>query len=619
MKNSTCAHYNRLCENDNNKEPIKLSNLHIYNMIWGIAEMYGGMTSAMLYRAKLFREFEVGKTLTIITLWPDQDVRKTERHIQALWGMPSNVKVRNIWDDLRAMSDTELLGLPNGFSNKNTIEKFAQKNSVYPTTTTYTKEFKNSNNSIERNIHLRENGSVLAIDQRSGEMKSVALYGEQGEILKVWGDIDELYISWLEYVMAQRPGVIINEDGSLGRFLYRLNIPDIKTVQVVHGSHLKAPSLAPYGEYTSGRARTVQNAASFDLIAVLTDWHMQDLLSIGLEDFNIDVIPNTTKPVVINKNNYKKPTRGVIIAQLTARKQVDHAIKALSGLSDNITLDIYGTGEELEYLKGLCRELSLNHRVEFKGYVQHAAEYLKNYSFLLFTSKAEGQGLVLLEAMASGCIPISYDMRYGPRDVISHGVDGFIVPADDLRGIRDSITSFLEMPEKNIYEMRQAAISKAESFYPRNNMKRWSEALVATINKPRRQRVHYSSLCKVSVESVSVSNSMCYLSGVIEGVKEDIGLTTKFVISSREMISFVKVLPKIKHITGKRAEFKVCFSLKSMPLSDTSILDLFMQPIGATWEDKVRISYALPEREVLVLAGRIYKTLHGNISFDFRK
>ncbi len=48
------------------------------------------------------------------------------------------------------------------------------------------------------------------------------------------------------------------------------------------------------------------------------------------------------------------------------------------------------------------------------------------------TSSFEGYPLATLESMSRGCPVVSYDIRYGPREQISDGVDGFLVPPGDI-------------------------------------------------------------------------------------------------------------------------------------------------------------------------------------------
>ena len=584
-------------------------------MTWGIAEKYGGMTSAMLYRCKQFCDFDFGASLTILTLDPSIEVSKAEKHIQSRWDIPDSIKIRNIWNDLRFMSDQELQKL-SGDIGSEYLPAVLYEN--YTFKKRFQHEFRDANNRVFRQEYFRLNGSLLVLDDRSLDSKKTVLYDSNGLPLKTWESIDGLYLAWLKYVMVNRFSILINEDAALGRILYRLNVHNIKTVQVVHGSHLREPEQAPYGEFTVNRANTLYNIESFDLVSILTAWHMQDLLSLGIDASNLCVMPNATKPVKLNQLHTRDIKAGAIISQLEPRKQISHSLKAISKINNSITLTVYGEGVEYDKLNTISNELGINAQVDFKGYVPHASTELTDYSFLLLTSKSEGQPLVLLEAMARGCIPISYDMRYGPRDTIRHGVDGFLVPPDDIDALTETIKSFLKLPEQKIAAMRLAAIKRAEDFYPKNNIKRWDEVLTNVVNTPARTEVKYTKGCKVIAEDVKIDNGQCCIVGRLVGEEVDLKLDHSFIVTTRGRSSFLKLMPDFKFISKKEGKFEAVFSLTSIPLADIAFLDFFMQPVGAAWVEKVRVSYALLEDKIIVPEGKVYKTIYGNLSFDFR-
>ncbi len=84
------------------------------------------------------------------------------------------------------------------------------------------------------------------------------------------------------------------------------------------------------------------------------------------------------------------------------------------------------------------------------GTSSDARRRLATASFLLLTSSLEGFPLVLVEAMAAGCIPIAYDVPYGPSDVIVSGRNGFLVPAGDLDALTRAVAEFLRLPARRI-------------------------------------------------------------------------------------------------------------------------------------------------------------------------
>ena len=89
-------------------------------------------------------------------------------------------------------------------------------------------------------------------------------------------------------------------------------------------------------------------------------------------------------------------------------------------------LIIVGDGVEKRNLVGKVIQLKLNN-VVFEGF-QNPSLYYKRASILMLTSEYEGFGLVVVEAMSFGVIPVVYGSYSAVYDIISDGVDGVILP-----------------------------------------------------------------------------------------------------------------------------------------------------------------------------------------------
>ena len=89
---------------------------------------------------------------------------------------------------------------------------------------------------------------------------------------------------------------------------------------------------------------------------------------------------------------------------------------------------------------------------------------LADASFLLSTATSEGLPLALVEAMAAGCLPIAYDVPYGPSDLIVDGRTGFLVPSGDEVALAAAIERLLSLPRRTVTRMRRAAMRAARAY-----------------------------------------------------------------------------------------------------------------------------------------------------------
>lgn len=138
------------------------------------------------------------------------------------------------------------------------------------------------------------------------------------------------------------------------------------------------------------------------------------------------------------------------------------------------TLHIYGEGQEKQMLQDMINDLHLQNNVFLEGRTNEVDKVLKSGAFFLFTSKAEGFGMVLVEAMQMGLPVISYDCPCGPKDIISDGADGYLIPLLDKQLLEDKIKSLISNEDLR-KEMSKNAIEKSKHFSEEVVMPQWIE------------------------------------------------------------------------------------------------------------------------------------------------
>lgn len=132
--------------------------------------------------------------------------------------------------------------------------------------------------------------------------------------------------------------------------------------------------------------------------------------------------------------------RLITLGRLAAQKNHPCLLRALAQLQDSdIHLTILGEGPARQSTEALIAELALADRVTLAGHVSDPVPYLAQSDLFVLSSRYEGFGHVLVEAMAAGLAVISTDCPYGPADIIADGETGVLVANDDPAALAAAI------------------------------------------------------------------------------------------------------------------------------------------------------------------------------------
>ncbi|MFD9907872.1 glycosyltransferase [Streptomyces sp. NPDC059063] len=181
-------------------------------------------------------------------------------------------------------------------------------------------------------------------------------------------------------------------------------------------------------------------------------------------------------------------TKTVVAAgRLVPVKRYDRLIGAFAEVArqhPDWTLRIYGRGREKDRLRRRIRELGLHdHVLLMDAHSPIDTEWAKG-AIAAVSSATESFGMTIVEAMRLGVPVVSTDCDYGPREIITHGEDGLLVPADGSdtdveKGLADALCRLIENDTER-FRMAQAAIASARRFLPDHTAAQF-EALIADL------------------------------------------------------------------------------------------------------------------------------------------
>ena len=137
---------------------------------------------------------------------------------------------------------------------------------------------------------------------------------------------------------------------------------------------------------------------------------------------------------------------------------------------------LLGDGIERKNLEQFIIENNLQNRLILKGNVENVDEYLQQASMLVVTSYYEGLGLSMLEARAMKVPCVSFDVKMGPRELIHHGIDGYLVQPFDCNEMIRKIEILINNPELRS-QFAEKAYLHIDEFGLEKITKQWKEIL----------------------------------------------------------------------------------------------------------------------------------------------
>ncbi len=225
-----------------------------------------------------------------------------------------------------------------------------------------------------------------------------------------------------------------------------------------------------------------------DALAVLTHDDRRDYAALlaGART-RVVRIPNALPELEGPRSSVTNPLI-VAAGRMTRQKGFDLLIEAFEQVArerPEWTLRIFGSGPKRRLLRQMILERELYNNVLLMGPTQNLGPELSKASIFALSSRYEGFGMVLLEAMSKGVPVVSFDCPRGPAEIVHHGKDGLLVEAENVTAFGDALLT-LASDEQRRREMGDAAITSVRAYEIDVIGTHWNELLA---DRPKRAQM----------------------------------------------------------------------------------------------------------------------------------
>src|SRR5699024_11006469 len=258
---------------------------------------------------------------------------------------------------------------------------------------------------------------------QTGKQEKVCLFSKKEKTVKTFKNNNQFHIYCLHEMCSKeklKPFMICDGPGSAKK-VGDLDDKLVYKIFAVHTNHFAKPYRlgSPFKKH---HQRILQYTDKGYSVVVLTERQKADIVKEFGNHQNIHVIPHYVSEV---NNLYKKKSNIVsMVVRYHHIKQIEHAIKSFVKVVREIPeaeLHIYGNGEEETKLQKYIQELNLQKHVFLRGYTNDVDRVLGESVVSLLTSKYEAFSFAIIESFINKTPVISYNINYGPGDIITDG------------------------------------------------------------------------------------------------------------------------------------------------------------------------------------------------------
>ena len=248
---------------------------------------------------------------------------------------------------------------------------------------------------------------------------------------------------------------------------------------MIHGGHAGGDTFSQ--ETNLWYKNVLENKHKVDKIIVLTQGQKKDIID-RYGPGNYEVIPHGYNVNNSSKQlSQRKKNKVVYLARFSPEKRHDLALeifkKVLDKKSDaELHLFGFGSNDAEKKIKDKIKELNIESNVWIHEFDQSIDQIYQEASLSILTSATEGFCMSVLESLSNGCPVISFDIKYGPSEMIQNGINGFLITPFNTDEFAEKILTLLN-EDAILEEIILNTPKTVEQFDFKNVSKLWEDLL----------------------------------------------------------------------------------------------------------------------------------------------
>lgn len=261
--------------------------------------------------------------------------------------------------------------------------------------------------------------------------------------------------------------------------IFNLTPESIPVVAVLHSTHIKNIDALDSSPFKNVYKAMFENLSRYRAIIVSTEQQKLDVekrINHTIPVVNIPVGYSETIDTPVQTLD-QHSVKLISVARYSPEKQLHQQIELVKRLVPyvpKVELHMYGFGSESKKLNELIQKYGLENHVYLRGFLSNLDQEYSDAYLSLITSNMEGFSLALLESLAHGVPVISYDIKYGPGELITSDFNGYLITKNDEDALFDKVKYVIDHPEVQ-QRLSKGSLAKAQQYSKASLIKQWDQ------------------------------------------------------------------------------------------------------------------------------------------------